>query len=131
MVPLALCVSLTISCTRYCVLAQLIVTCFSSSVCDQDEAVIKTSWVTQMQKAKERPNLVHWRDELVAITKDNTEDFEEATLSVELMRVRCDVCYHEKSVSSTRHTRCFVFLSCLPLSLARRDHRHKISCQAI
>lgn len=53
-----------------------------------------------MQKAKERPNLVHWRDELVAITKDSSEDFEDATLSVELMRVRCDVCYHEKSVSS-------------------------------
>lgn len=52
-----------------------------------------------MQKAKERPNLVHWRDELVAITKDSSEDFEDATLSVELMRVRCDVCYHEKSVS--------------------------------
>lgn len=51
-----------------------------------------------MQKAKERPNLVHWRDELVAITKDSSEDFEDATLSVELMRVRCDVCYHEKSV---------------------------------
>lgn len=70
-----------------------------SMLCDQDEAVIKTSWVTQMQKAKERPNLVHWRDELVAITKDSSEDFEDATLSVELMRVRCDVCYHEKSVS--------------------------------
>lgn len=52
-----------------------------------------------MQRAKERPNLVHWRDELVAITKDSSEDFEDATLSVELMRVRCDVCYHEKSVS--------------------------------
>lgn len=52
-----------------------------------------------MQKAKERPNLVHWRDELVAITKDSSEDFEDATLSVELMRARCDVCYHEKAVS--------------------------------
>lgn len=65
----------------------------------QDEEVIKSSWVHQMQRAKERPNLVHWRDELVAITKDSSEDFEDATLSVELMRVRCDVCYHEKSVS--------------------------------
>ncbi|CAM9668219.1 unnamed protein product [Ectocarpus sp. 12 AP-2014] len=63
----------------------------------KDEEVIKSSWVHQMQKAKERPNLVHWRDELVAITKDSSEDFEDATLSVELMRVRCDVCYHEKS----------------------------------
>lgn len=65
----------------------------------QDEEVIKSSWVHQMQRAKERPNLVHWRDELVSITKDSSEDFEDATLSVELMRVRCDVCYHEKSVS--------------------------------
>eukprot|EP00752_Nemacystus_decipiens_P001468 g1444.t1 len=63
----------------------------------KDEEVIKSSWVHQMQRAKERPNLVHWRDELVAITKDSSEDFEDATLSVELMRVRCDVCYHEKS----------------------------------
>ncbi|CAM9559930.1 unnamed protein product, partial [Scytosiphon promiscuus] len=63
----------------------------------KDEEVIKSSWVHQMQKAKERPNLVHWRDELVAITKDSSEDFEDATLSVELMQVRCDVCYHEKS----------------------------------
>lgn len=51
-----------------------------------------------MQKAKERPNLVHWRDELVAITRDSSEDFEDVTLSVELMKMRCDVCYHEKSV---------------------------------
>lgn len=51
-----------------------------------------------MSKAKERPNLVRWREELVAITKDSSEDFEDATLSVELMRVRCDVCYHEKAV---------------------------------
>ena len=64
----------------------------------QDEAVIKSSWAAQMQKAKERPNLAQWRDELVAITKDSSEDFEEATLSVEVMRMRCDVCYHEKSV---------------------------------
>lgn len=56
-----------------------------------------------MQKAKERPNLGQWRDELVAITKDSSEDFEDATLSVELMRARCDVCYHEKAVSM-----CFV-----------------------
>lgn len=51
-----------------------------------------------MQKAKERPNLVHWRNELVAITRDSSEDFEDVTLSVELMKMRCDVCYHEKSV---------------------------------
>lgn len=77
--------------------------------------MIKPSWVTQMQKAKERPNLVHWRDELVAITKDSTEDFEDATLSVELMRVRCDVCYHEKSVSivalSLYHCHVYLFVS--------------------
>lgn len=60
--------------------------------------MIKSSWAAQMQKAKERPNLVHWRDELVAITKDSSEDFEDATFSVELMRMQCDVCYHEKSV---------------------------------
>lgn len=100
-------------------LAQLIVPCFSpaSLLCGQDEAVIKTSWVTQMQKAKERPNLVHWRDELVAITKDSTEDFEDATLSVELMRVRCDVCYHEKSVSN-HISFAVISLSCLSLFLA-------------
>ncbi|CAM9185626.1 unnamed protein product, partial [Hapterophycus canaliculatus] len=69
----------------------------ASGTAKKDEEVIKSSWVHQMQKAKERPNLVHWRDELVAITKDSSEDFEDATLSVELMRVRCDVCYHEKS----------------------------------
>lgn len=82
--------------------------------------MIKTSWVTQMQKAKERPNLVHWRDELVAITKDSTEDFEDATLSVELMRVRCDVCYHEKSVSN--HISFVVIpLPYLSLFLANKD----------
>lgn len=80
--------------------------------------MIKTSWVTQMQKAKERPNLVHWRDELVAITKDSTEDFEDATLSVELMRVRCDVCYHEKSVSTAlfRYTAVSTFVTCEEIS---------------
>lgn len=64
-----------------------------------------------MQRAKDRPNLVHWRDELVAITKDSSEDFEDATLSVELMRVRCDVCYHEKSVSL-----CFVMVRQSPVT---------------
>ena len=67
-----------------------------------------------MQRAKERPNLVHWRDELVAITKDSTEDFEDATLSVELMRVRCDVCYHEKSVSLDCCRKRAEFEMCVP-----------------
>lgn len=77
----------------------LLVFSSASFLCDQDEAVIKASWIAQMQKGKERPNLVHWRDELVSITKDSTEDLEDTAMSVELMRVRCDVCYHEKSVS--------------------------------
>lgn len=66
---------------------------------DQDEGM-KNSWLTQIAKAKDRPNLVRWREELVPITKDSSEDFEDATLSVELMKARCDVCYHEQAVST-------------------------------
>lgn len=73
-----------------------------------------------MQRAKERPNLVHWRDELVAITRDSTEDFEDATLSVELMRVRCDVCYHEKSVSCRGCRHAFFGLAYLVIGVSRR-----------
>lgn len=70
---------------------------------DLQEEVVKQSWLNQISKGKERPNLVRWREELVAITKDSSEDYEDATLSVELMRMRCDVCYHEKAVR--RHSR--------------------------
>lgn len=59
---------------------------------------MKNSWLSQIAKAKDRPNLVRWREELLPTTKDSSEDFEDATLSVELMKGRCDVCYHEKAV---------------------------------
>lgn len=64
---------------------------------------MKNSWLSQIAKAKDRPNLVRWREELLPTTKDSSEDFEDATLSVELMKARCDVCYHEKAVRVKTH----------------------------